>query len=97
MRAVSYNAGTCDFCGKRPATHDVGPSEACDECTGDELTNTGIFAVVNPTPDQLHEARLGIPAASLEMDREYDPTPWCHCCGARKRENCHCGPIAENN
>jgi hypothetical protein len=87
-----------------------------------ELTNTGVFAVVKPTSDQLHEARLGIPAAMLEDDRElsadviececgirlrrayagahrcadYDPTPWCHVCGARKRENCHCGPIAEN-
>lgn len=25
-----------------------------------------------------------------------DPTPWCHVCGARLREQCQCGPIAEN-
>jgi hypothetical protein len=35
-----------------------------------ELTNTQILAIVQPTPDQLHEVRLGIPAAMLEMDRE---------------------------
>lgn len=27
---------------------------------------------------------------------DYDPTPWCTGCGARKRSDCHCGPIAEN-
>lgn len=26
-----------------------------------------------------------------------DPTPWCLGCGARTREQCDCGPIAENN
>lgn len=39
-----------------------------------DLTNTAILAVVRPTPDQLHEVRLGIPAAMLEMDRESHPT-----------------------
>jgi hypothetical protein len=27
----------------------------------------------------------------------YDPTPWCAGCGAMKRKDCDCGPIAENN
>lgn len=27
---------------------------------------------------------------------DYDPTPWCSGCGSMRRENCHCGPIAEN-
>ena len=27
---------------------------------------------------------------------DYDPTPWCSGCGAMKRKDCHCGPIAEN-
>jgi hypothetical protein len=35
-------------------------------------------------------------ALKLWVDN-YDPTPWCSACGARKREDCHCGPIAENN
>lgn len=28
---------------------------------------------------------------------DYDPTPWCSGCGARKRSDCHCGPIADND
>lgn len=28
---------------------------------------------------------------------DYDPTPWCNGCGARKRSDCHCGPLAEND
>lgn len=28
--------------------------------------------------------------------RDHDPTPWCTACGARTKERCHCGPIAEN-
>ena len=27
---------------------------------------------------------------------EYDPTPWCSGCGAKRKHDCHCGPIAEN-
>jgi hypothetical protein len=29
-------------------------------------------------------------------DPNYDPTPWCSGCGAMKRSQCDCGPIAEN-
>jgi hypothetical protein len=36
-----------------------------------ELGNTGIFAVTNPTPSQLEEARKGILARGDEMDREF--------------------------
>lgn len=27
---------------------------------------------------------------------DYDPSPWCSGCGARKKSDCHCGPIADN-
>jgi hypothetical protein len=27
----------------------------------------------------------------------YDPTPWCHQCGAMRQVDCHCGPIADND
>ena len=27
---------------------------------------------------------------------DYDPTPWCLACGARRQQDCHCGPIADN-
>jgi hypothetical protein len=30
------------------------------------------------------------------QDPDYDPTPWCSGCGAMKKSDCHCGPIAEN-
>lgn len=30
-------------------------------------------------------------------DPEYDPTPWCNCCGAKQAAQCKCGPIAEND
>ena len=28
---------------------------------------------------------------------EYDPTPWCHWCGAVSIEDCDCGSIADNH
>lgn len=28
---------------------------------------------------------------------DYDPTPWCSGCGARRKSDCHCGPLAEND
>jgi hypothetical protein len=28
---------------------------------------------------------------------DYDPTPYCSACGARKRSDCHCGPLASND
>jgi hypothetical protein len=34
----------------------------------------------------------------LEADIEnYDPSPWCQYCGAKRERDCDCGPIAENN
>lgn len=28
---------------------------------------------------------------------EYDPTPYCHICGAMSKASCSCGPIARNH
>jgi hypothetical protein len=28
---------------------------------------------------------------------DYDPTPWCANCGARREENCDCGPLPDND
>jgi hypothetical protein len=33
---------------------------------------------------------------TAEPDEDEDPTPWCSGCGAMKRADCDCGPIAEN-
>lgn len=35
--------------------------------------------------------------ADCHDNPEYDPTPWCSGCGARKRSQCDCGPLAEND
>lgn len=42
-----------------------------------------------------------IAAAGLEMTSTLppvveDPTPWCSGCRARRRADCHCGPLAAN-
>jgi hypothetical protein len=36
-----------------------------------ELSNTGVFKAVAPTPSQLEEARAGILARGDELDREF--------------------------
>lgn len=36
----------------------------------------------------------GCPRCDATYD---DPTLWCNGCGARAQEDCHCGPIADNN
>ncbi len=28
---------------------------------------------------------------------DYDPTPWCAGCGAMRKSECDCGPLAEND
>ena len=28
---------------------------------------------------------------------DYDPTPYCHICGAKEQKQCVCGPMAEND
>lgn len=30
-------------------------------------------------------------------DGERDPTPWCDGCGATSKDNCNCGPLADND
>jgi hypothetical protein len=32
-----------------------------------------------------------------EAQQDRDPTPWCSGCGAMRKANCHCGPIADND
>jgi len=31
------------------------------------------------------------------IEWDYDPSPYCSCCGAMKKANCHCGPIPDND
>lgn len=45
----------------------------------------------------VHELAYAIQKAVEDFISEYDdPTPYCSACGARHREQCKCGPIAEN-
>ena len=37
----------------------------------------------------------GVVNANVVFDN-YDPTPWCHICGAMDQSNCNCGPYADN-
>lgn len=34
--------------------------------------------------------------AATKAEVDHDPTPWCSGCGAMRKADCHCGPIAEN-
>lgn len=31
------------------------------------------------------------------IDPDYDPTPWCGYCRAKRQADCKCGPIADND
>lgn len=35
--------------------------------------------------------------AVFKEEDNYDPTPWCHVCGAMEPRDCDCLPIARNN
>jgi hypothetical protein len=37
-----------------------------------------------------------VPISDTEAQEE-DPTPWCHGCGAMDKDDCYCGPIADNH
>ncbi len=44
---------------------------------------------------QITEVRItmlgGTPTLEISItDQDYDPTPWCHVCGARTKEKCKC-------
>ena len=32
----------------------------------------------------------------MEVEENYDPTPWCSGCGAMRKADCDCGEIAAN-
>jgi hypothetical protein len=63
----------------------AGIEDVCDECGGD------MAKCKAENPDcYIAEARRLLPTP------DYDPTPWCSGCGAMRKTDCHCGPIAEN-
>lgn len=38
-----------------------------------------------------------IPPETEYEDPEADPTPWCSACGAKRKADCACGPLADND
>lgn len=63
--------------------------DTCPECDLGRLEPDGVTRV--HLPDCEHVERCSI------CNPEYDPTPWCSHCGARKRDDCDCGEIASND
>jgi hypothetical protein len=51
-----------------------------------------------PREDGDHEVCLdvGMLKELQGLVENYDPSPWCSACGARRQADCHCGPIADN-
>jgi hypothetical protein len=43
-----------------------------------------------------YREKLGEQWSVKSLD-DYDPTPWCSWCGAKRRQDCDCGPMAEND
>jgi hypothetical protein len=33
----------------------------------------------------------------FDIDPDYDPTPWCSYCGAKRAKQCKCPPTADND
>lgn len=65
----------------------------CDHCGGSGRltiydTATYIGQTCSPIGDE--------PCPHCHPDED-DHAPWCHQCGARRQNECTCGPIAENN
>lgn len=44
-----------------------------------------------------YRARVAELAAIKARAVDHDPTPWCHICGAMKKDQCQCPPRAEND
>lgn len=42
------------------------------------------------------KAQRAILLALTHQAADDDPTPWCTGCGAKRQQDCHCGPIADN-
>lgn len=54
------------------------------------------------TKRQTNYGTLSLAQLVVETDHalagvEKDPTPWCTYCGARRKADCHCGPLADND
>ena len=67
----------------------------CPTCKGEGLIQTREEREAALRPERGHVCEACEGDGEIE-NPDYDPTPWCTGCGARRRKDCHCGPIAEN-
>jgi hypothetical protein len=68
-------------------------------------TMTAARAVLTPAPSR-HMTQEERDAMGRALERSQtvihpgfepdDPTPWCSGCGAMRKTDCHCGPLADN-
>lgn len=64
----------------------------CEACIRGDHANCGMQTWCTCT-----DTRDGDPMADPMADPSYDPTLWCNGCGARRQQDCDCGPIANND
>ena len=73
-------------------------TEGCTGCRVD--ADDKIVLMCDPCQAQWEiyhtAAKRGKDLDSAVVPSDYDPTPWCSGCGAMRKVDCHCGPIAEN-
>jgi hypothetical protein len=72
---------TCIACGKEFAVPLLNRRWVC--CNGQDC---GCYGATIPNE-----------FCSTSCYENYDPTPWCNSCGARRQADCHCGLMAEND
>jgi hypothetical protein len=89
--AVLYDSVTGTAFGPliRPTTQCIDPVEVAEAFLGSLAMDARSLADT--------ELRDLYRAWRQQADEDYDPTPWCSGCGAMKRAQCDCGPIAEND
>lgn len=68
-------------------------SDLADECEAAEIDPTQYN--LSELSDLFRQARDTLRDAAEALG--YDPTPWCHICGAREQKQCKCGPYARNH
>lgn len=69
----------------------------CRQCDKEFVNMRTRYVCCNGTDCGCYGATIPEDFCSATCYENYDPTPWCGACGARKKADCHCGPIAEND
>jgi hypothetical protein len=84
--ADNWNRYECGVCGKDP--HKPADQQAVSMQDAPQPTDG--------TGKQSMQACTTEKQALVQPEMDDDPTPWCSYCGARTKERCNCGPIADN-